>query len=539
MKAVLIDNSYSEIEELLEYLKEKKWEVDFKCYNGTPDEEKEIVESILKAEQELVVLDVAYTQEEEENITGVDKPENFRLFSGFKLLQKIKNAKPSTVVFLFSKSPSSVLGIAANEHNVAGTLAKDKLKEAADLLYSIARNKLLCNLNFHDAINESVLDDKVGVKDAFDGFFLRTTPAHRFANLCMSLKPIVMAIMPDKASLLDNLWRRLEDTHKLLSLVDRGARDHVKHTGNVFWIGYHLLQTTPYYRDKDPDLLLGWVIASLFHDWAYADQKSPKVGELLKRVYPKAEIDYSSLSGADINSALEVLKLHAAQVESADSKAVKALSWMIDNWEKPIKLDYDPSGPPKVVKDHGILGAAHLLAMTNDGILEERKQLFLQAVLAIALHNLADWKRCWTKAGIPADVEVPFDKFPLCGLLALADNIQTWEREHENPLDAISNPDLRDLAQAYVRAGEIVEFELKRPRRSNGKCVLTTATRYSVTHGQLAKEACDELYNAVTKWDKQGHLKSVLDIFQLKNKFRIKLKYQIPFKDQIEIDSEL
>ncbi len=560
MNAILVDNDPQEMEHLKKFLQSHKWDVESIDYNGEAQMEEQIISAVSASEPGLVVvLDVAYTADEEDRIVSAEKPEELIAFSGFRLLQQIKSIRPTTVVFLFSKNPSNVLGIAATECGADGTLSKNRLEDAANLMLSIVRRKLLCSLEFHDAIEQSLAGGdswKTFFKRAFEGFFLRTSPVHRFGNLCANLKPFVIKIMPDNADLMDNLWRRLEDTHALLSLVDKGVRDHVKHTGNVFWIGYYILQNVYRYRNinstagsqskvfanqqvmpYDQQLLLGWVIASLFHDWAYADQKTANVNTLVKRVYPKAKISFKSFTKSSLKAALDPLRLFIASVESENSKTVKVLDWMIKNWGKNIELNYSKEKPKQVV-DHGILGAASLLNMTSEGVTPEYKPLFLQAVLAIALHNLADWQRCWSEQGMPKDINIPFEQYPLCGLLALSDNVQTWEREHENPLAAVIDPTLRDLTMAYVRTGEVVDFGIECPQDSDAQCTLNVATRYSVTYGAQYKAACAELRNAIMTWKEQKHLINVIDVFSLKDMFRVKLKYEIPFEPDIDVDSE-
>jgi len=564
MKAIIIDNQLDAkpIDQLRKFLSANGFIVSLLHYDGHVENKNEIIKAILSSGPgTIILLDVAFTAEEEDKIAKATDQE-LKSFTGFKLLQYIKHINPDKVMFLFTKNTSRILGIMAGECGVEGVVAKRDVQIAAKHICNIVRQRLLCSPDFYDAVKPSVMsnedDHHQWIIKAFEGFFLRTTPAHRFGNLCENLKPFVIRLMPDTAKdVLDKLWRRLEDTHALLSLVDKGARDHVKHSGNVFWIGYHTLRTVGPLQDisdltgfcpqafADPDLmpykdqlLFGWVMTSLFHDWAYANQKSEKVESLVKRIYPKGDVQFNSLTKKELPSSLDPLLTYVAGVEGGNSDIKQMLDWMINNWGDSVELDYDETSRSKV-DDHGILSAAYLLGAVDNSVRKEYRNIFYQSTLAIALHNLADWRRKWSKREKqPKDVHIPFERYPLCGLLALSDNVQTWEREHENPISALDRPEIRELVRTYIRTGDITKFTIECPDDVNNQHIFNAVTRYSVTHGEQYEIACDELSKAIEKWRSQQHLKRIMEIFSLKKIFRVKLQYQIPMEQDIDIDSE-
>ena len=131
----------------------------------------------------------------------------------------------------------------------------------------------------------------------------------RFGLFTASLRGILSHLFQGDPACEKDLMLSLVKSQVLLSLVDPRLRDHVKHTGNVFLVGYRLLHEieefvnplllqgcVPALYDQSgqlspsEQLFNAWTLAAMFHDYGYVDEKQEKLKDLFSSVLPSATI---------------------------------------------------------------------------------------------------------------------------------------------------------------------------------------------------------------------------------------------------------
>ena len=217
-----------------------------------------------------------------------------------------------------------------------------------------------------------------------------------------------------------SIFKEAKDFEPILQRIPK-YRDHFILSFNVFLLGYYITNTlkriNPDLDLKSNDYNLTWMLASTFHDVAYALQEiefwfnellerflgvNPKFSFNIVEVMPLIYVDFMRM----------ISRWHKYPVQGPISSETLAITdWMFYN-EVSSKL---------VEKDHGVLGGlmlAHLLAV-REGFAKERKWDFLYnhlpACHAITVHHLTS-------------IPIKFSKHPIAFMLMLCDELQDWGR---------------------------------------------------------------------------------------------------------------
>jgi len=200
---------------------------------------------------------------------------------------------------------------------------------------------------------------------------------------------------------------------------------HLRHSVNVFWLGYYMLNTgwlnsleisSKLFPGKTLDIVpkiravnAAWFLAAVFHDVGLIVEKAPNLVEhfnKLLKVYPHCDMMLELKGRKGIH---ELQKTHLSKVATVGSPSLAdALVGMAGD-------EAMPAG------DHGLMSACCLLA--TFGEIVKPCEIVEQAALAVALHNLS---KAPSKNKIP---ELDLDEFPLAGMLVLCDQIEVWDRQ--------------------------------------------------------------------------------------------------------------
>ena len=555
MRYVVIENNSDEMRKIQDQLKRRGW-----LGTEVPIPEdlsrlQETVSEVLQLRPEVVIVDAALTDAEEEDLRNL-KESGARVsrdrFSGLRLIACLKETCPEIPAVLISKNRTGGLSRAAIDVGAVKVVTKkptdETFGEKADIIVEAAQSALWCSPAFYARLKEcvsSIRDTEEGhiAGAALDCFYKASTPARRLGLLCMRLKPWLTEFVNNRADdAIKRVTQRLVDTHGMLSLVDRGLRDHVRHSGNVFWCGYCLMKTISELGDSagiaklpshqpaafanlcvmgyEKQLRIGWTLAALFHDIAYADEKKEKLEGLVKRVFPSAVVQIDT---PNVEQGIEPIVEYVEAVEGGDSALAKALRWIGNNWGK-------PKGPDgREVVDHGVLGAVRFLETVGDGsVKEELRPLLLQVALAIATHNLPEWMTMWDDRRV--DVSAPIGRYPLCGLLMVCDVIQNWDREGDDPAVASSEEDLWNkyilMQTAFVKGPELTKFSID-PIIGGGYNI-DASVRYNVSVGEHARDVSDWLYGRIKTWIEAGAGRRVSEKTELAGLLSVRLEYEGP-----------
>lgn len=262
-----------------------------------------------------------------------------------------------------------------------------------------------------------------------------------------------------------SIFREARDFEPILFRIPR-YRDHFIHSFNVFLLGYYIInelkRVKPDFSLKSNDYNLTWMLASTFHDVAYAIQKmelwfnemlekflgaNPNFSFNITQVMPLIYVDFMRL----------ISRWHArSQMETDSGRTLTIADWSF----------YNEISSKLVEKDHGVLGGlmlAHLLAV-REGFARKRKWDFLYnhlpACHAITVHHLKS-------------IPIELIKHPIAFVLTLCDELQDWGRPSDQANQNILYLDQMNIEEDGDRPKIQFVIEISETRKDRLKKALS------------------------------------------------------------------
>lgn len=385
---------------------------------------------------------------------------------------------------------------------------------------------------------------------ALDRFYMNRSSVRRFGLFTATLRNIIGPLFKGKPEAEQKLMLSLVKSQVLLSLVDPRLRDHVKHTGNVFWVGYRLLHDIPGFNEPEKltgaipalynsegsmtpndQLLLAWTLAALFHDFGYVDERQYQLAGLVKSLVPSMTIEHADV-GSETNwdRNMDLLRDFAGNFPESN----KFLYHFIDAVKTKFGRDLKIGGKSVKAVDHGFLSSHRMLELIPfDALDAQMKNIVLHAALAIAFHNYVEIIHKW-KLEDKCKGKLSIGTLPVCSLLAFCDNIQTWDRESEvDP--ALARTEAYDEIlerlilsdTAYVSSSEIIEFTTS-PKADGDGYDLKLRLRYYVEAGDDIQKVCEGLGHDIQRWIDTDRLKEVCERTGISSLLKGKILYELP-----------
>ena len=309
----------------------------------------------------------------------------------------------------------------------------------------------------------------------------------------------------------EEMWKIMTTWEALGRAVLPNDRGHSRHVINVFWIGYYILnhdKTKKMFIEFWKDLLFErdsmkevknvapidainnvWFYAGLFHDVCICIEKNSKLIEYYNTLYAK----FDKLENKAFNISKLSLNGCGSSVNDVIQRVAKSLSIHIE-----AIVD---SSIKKNTPDHGFVAAAYL---TEKIIQNDQKYFAREAARAILLHNImgdADFK---------INEVLSWAKEPIACLLALCDQLQSWDRERG---DEVASKDLD-----FPTRSELIDLQISQP--DNSIPLVNISINY-ITRRHVEK-------NTVIKSRVEDNLKKILQANPYKALDKIKRPW--PFK---------
>jgi hypothetical protein len=285
-------------------------------------------------------------------------------------------------------------------------------------------------------------------------------------------------------------------------------------------------------------LMYAWLLASLFHDYGYVDERQNQLIGLFKSLVPDVNITPTgSRDGLTWNDNMDKIRDFVGNLLGP----THFLYHFIDF----VKASFDTIIDCRLAKDkktafidHGILSANRLLNMIPlEDLDSQKRNIVLHAALAIACHNYVEILRKW-HFGDKCRGHLSIGTFPVCSLLAFCDNVQTWDRE--SGIDpAIIRSEANDgllerlvlSDTSYVSGSEICEISTNRRNDSPGYDFMLSI-RYFVEAAGGVKEVCESLDHDIKKWINSGVLTDVCNTMGLSPFLHGQIVYKLPMLDK-------
>ncbi len=391
------------------------------------------------------------------------------------------------------------------------------------------------------------------LRKALNRFFLNASSVRRFGMFTASLRDILSPFFQGDVEAEKKLMLGLVKSQVLLSLVDPRLRDHVKHTGNVFWMGYRLLHDISEFREPislpgyvsalydlsgdllpREQLLYAWTLASLFHDFGYVDERQTELVKLVTSLVPDL-----SLQLADVRNSrnwtrnMHLIRDFVSNLKTHDHFLYHFIDSVISAFGSKMECR-GAKAKDTALLDHGFLSAHRFLDMIPLERLDNPKRaIVLHAALAIACHNYVDMLHKWNFAP-NCNGNLLIGTFPACSILAFCDNVQTWERELEVDPALIRTEAYDNLLErlvlsdtAYVSDSEICEFSI-RPREVASGYDLKLRLRYFVGAAGNIEKVCESLAGDIQRWIDLGRLQQVCGMTGLSSLLHGEIVYELP-----------
>jgi DNA-binding NarL/FixJ family response regulator len=557
MKALIIDNVtgtpfYAGLERVL---RDMGWEVNILLFPL------DIRNACINFRPDVLALDIALNPEEEDLLKSCkekgDKCPPWNDITGMRLCYEITSEFIELPVALFTRHELIDL---ATESFAAGAwqfiLKSMGPESAAAALRNIARTSVSADPFLYEVVS-TYLDKNIAWENevarfACERFYHGGSSNRRFVGLCASLAPLFARLFEDPAKQLPKYLEHMINSHSLLSISDPSMWDHVRHSGNVFWTGYLLLNQVPKFKnpcnlpgyikgtygkeeDAFDELMLAWTLASLFHDIGLAMEKKDRIVKFINSALGPGTHKLGALAEiAAPGKSIERLPTYLRQLGHAGKNMASALQWVIENWGKTQALKVE--GENRMVIDHGILGAARMLSYLDGRVSDVKWPVCLHAATAVAFHNLPSLQLSF---GIDKmDFEIPFGLLPVCSLLSLCDTIQCWDRE-QDPGGMASGETLLQLLEnqdrAYIQKSEITKFSHNYDSSVDQSAIMIE-TRYFLRRGNQLPDICNMLRASVLGWATSGRGKLASKTFGFNPYFKCHLKYLLPFGAPVEIE---
>lgn len=563
MIVFLVEDKPLSLSKLTDAMKERNWShYSFAFKRPSVSDEKTIrrfVSEVSGLKPDIVVLDAALTPREERllddlRLEGEEVSEGS--LSGFRYCRALANERLGIPIVFLTKSPHGQ--VARMAMRVGADRVLVKRSKTSYLLHEI--EELVKTRAPHDPAfywpMRAMLDDghvwqADTLRKALDRFFLNESSVRRFGLFTASLREILSSFFQGDAQAERKLMLGLVKSQVLLSLVDPRLRDHVRHTGNVFWLGYRLLNDIPELHGALGDgyaaalypgeglrpteqLYYAWTLAALFHDYGYVDERRDQLTELVAGLIPGISFKYTDVR----TEASWVRNLRQIRQFVSDLRGQSHFLYhFIDSVMSYFGNEVEASkarGKRTTFIDHGILSAHRLLDMVPIERLDvSRRNIVLHATLAIACHNYVEILNKWN-FGNECRGNLSLGEFPACTLLAFCDNLQTWDRESEvDPAlgRAEGNDGLLERLvlsdTAYVSGSEISDLAMSRSTDPLAYD-LNITLRYFVTGSRGVEEICETLGQDVQRWIDSGRLREVCGMIGIESLVHGRIKYQLP-----------
>lgn len=278
------------------------------------------------------------------------------------------------------------------------------------------------------------------------------------------------------------MWENMIATEPIVMSSLRRSRGHLRHTLNVFWLGYRILNDDSFIRDmisrasnhhlfkesldagnSDIESLnMPWFLAAVFHDVGKYLEEFPQI-----MTGHKTHLKQFNFIGSPQITSTWNLNLspspfiHLSECFHPD-KERKVLDKMSDLWK-------EETEETTISLNHGFISALTLLHELDK---KRIRPLARIAARACGLHTI-DYSK---------GVTVNWDDDPISCLLLICDLIQTWERERVDE-------SYFDVGQSH--SAEVVKFQI-----SAGEIELSVnylPPRYIVKSSELLSKESDRL----------------------------------------------
>lgn len=564
MKLFIVDNNFMTVVSFIEAIGQFNWSHYFFPAGkdeATIDESiRRFLNDVCEQRPDIVVLDAALNSREEKlldelELEGVVVSEGS--LSGFRYCRALASERLGIpIVFLTKNAHGQVARIAmrvgADRVLMKQSRNEDLIREIKELVKSKTPHDSAFYWPIRDELDSPQGDmwQKDSAKKALDRFYMNVSSVRRFGLFTASLRGILSPLFQGNAEAEKKLVLSLVKSQVLLSLVDPRLRDHVKHTGNVFWMGYRLLHDIQEF--KEPQLLLGnvpnlynapgpltprdqllyaWTLAALFHDFGYVDERQNQLTGLVKSLVPGISLEQTEVRDDHTwKQNMQTLRGFVQELLGADH----FLYHFIDNVMTSFGSNLKCSDKNTKLIDHGFLSAHRLLDMVPLAQLDSQKRnIVLHAALAIACHNYVEIFHKW-KLADKCKGTLPIGTFPVCSLLAFCDNIQTWDRESEVDPALARTQAYDGLLErlilsdtAYVSGSEICEFSTSR-REDNSGYDVKLKLRYFVEAAGGVQEACENLGDGIKSWIDSGRLQEVCSMTGMSSILHGQIVYELP-----------
>ena len=572
MKLFIVENQIIKIASFLEAINEKK--CSFYCFslgvNDVDDAEtiRRFLAEVCREKPDVVVLDAALTLGEERLIDELElegEKVTEDSLSGFKYCRALTNERLGIPVVFLTKCVQGKVARTAMQVGADRVLLKDHENEVLiSQIIDIVKSRTPHDPAFYWSMRDKLEADgntwhPDSLRKALDRFYLNTSSVRRFGLFTASFRGILSLLFKGDVEVERKLMLGLVKSQVLLSLVDPSLRDHVKHTGNVFWMGYRLLLDISSLQEPqsltgcDPklygsegalspreQLLYSWTLAALFHDYGYVDERKSQITGLVLSLLPGAKIEYEDVrkDGSWVRN-MHLLQDFVSAIFRPEHFLCNFFDFMAESFGNEVELR-DGDGKKSPMVNHGLLGAHRLLNMIPLKSLDkQQKNIVLHAALAIACHHYVDILHKWA---LPSKClgKLLIGEFPVSSLLIFCDTVQTWDREPELDPALIQSESSSGLLErlvlsstAYVSGSEICEFIVG--GEDVGKvCNVKLRLRYFVESAGHAEEACETLGGNIKRWIDSGRLREVCGITGVETLFQGQIVYELPMRSGIQ-----
>lgn len=532
------------------------------------EELKRFLGIVNKEMPDVIVIDIALDETEEKLIDDVSLESTIvtdDLFSGFKYCTAIVRERwKIPIVFLTRVDKVNVTRAAGN---IGADLILSKSDTSGHILAQID-NLVKSRKTTHDQefywklrsmMDEASTWQKKTISKALDRFFLHESSVKRFSLFSASLKIILSPFFPKNKDAEKKMMLGLVKSQVLLSLVDPRLRDHVKHTGNVFWLGYYLLHNIKEFNDpkslkgyngavfdssgpltERDQLLYSWTLAALFHDYGYINERQNQLAKLIEDIIPDITFKQTHIwERGNWTEHLNSLKSFVKKLYSENHFLYHYIDNAIPRYGRNTEVR-DGEEKEEILLDHSFLSAYHLLNLIPLSDLDTQKKNIVQhAALAIVCHNYSEVINKY-KFSDECKGKLEIGSFPICSLLSFCDNIQTWDRELDfDPL--ISRTESYDgllerlilSDTAYISGSEINHISIEEDK---GKYELMLRLKYFVESAKDAKKVCENLDAEILQWESSGKLRDVCELMGISSLLHGKIIYELPMlEDSYEI----
>lgn len=539
IRVLIVDNDKNDlvVRNMVDWVK--------KHFPGSPCEPVDQVEFdlalVMSHDPDVAIVDVALNDNDEEYCdalaTATGTFDATRELSGIEYCRKLKANFSELPVILASKYLPPMIHAKAIESGADGFLYKCGLEEdrfIPALKTAFYRNKTN-DVALYEKLRRLLEDDtrktwhQKRMLYAMDAFFTRGSGTRRLTGLWCSLSGIIEDLLPSET--VYGLLRAMVDTEALLLAANPRMRDHVRHAGNVFWLGYYILNSLPAFREPQnlprhnpvayegsslspfEQLNLVWLLASLLHDIGYLRERIGKIDARMERgrtLFCATQKKTAKVGALPCPNGFDVLKEYLAKMEPEGSRLFSAIACTCRLWGKPA-----PEDDSKLVEDHGLAGASAFLGSLNPKAIERPE--ILHAATAIALHNLAKWNLYWPEEG--GLVKLPVGLLPIAWLLGYCDETQGWGREPDSdPFDVDSVDDViqarMQYGNAYVKGSRIDSFRIADSANCLFQARMELGIQYMMMQGDHGDAASDEVCKGVAAWrrDRVPVLRKTLDL---------------------------